>query len=276
MSDIDPEVYKWSEARRLRACIQKYDAAEDAEYDIYWTRPLLGIEVVWNIKPRDSRLMTVASTLDLTLPILVQSLESKLSTAWRHFLTEVPEVMASTLEEEGHQPFLIWGPVPPSQEELDRWIDDTAKKSFIFDRVDAQLNAAVYSRSRTCEMRQTLMDKIRDLGPYPNAYLYAVGHANSKGVPWVKSVQVIISFDHRITDGIGARILFGKFLGYLANYLVSSAHYVPRNCTQPWKNLAAPWICVMDEACLRSEKNFRGHGRQMAQTLMEQMVGFLI
>jgi len=90
----------------------------------------------------------------------------------------------------------------------------------------------------------------------------------------VQTVQIIICLDHLITDGIGTRILFGKYLSLLALSLnkPSNATAKEHNWDDSHKNLSVPFICVMNHDQITSGPQYEKIAAWNRVVLLEKMV----
>jgi len=87
----------------------------------------------------------------------------------------------------------------------------------------------------------------------------------------VINCQVILYADHQITDGIGVRILLGKYLAHLASVLKQDL-----SCKRNWKlgqqKPSNPWITCMGEGQFLLEEHFQDTRRRTKEVVIQKMV----
>ena len=107
--------------------------------------------------------------------------------------------------------------------------------------------------------------------------LYAFGNTSK---PNTSKFRVLLNVDHIITDGIGIRILAGKFLAHLARELAySSDHKNPENNGEfDWNSSGStqgppsPWTDLFNEDQLTSGKSYQDAVQRQWDFLMHDCV----
>lgn len=215
---LDPSSYSWAQVGQSRSL---------------WRRKALSFEATWLARPRSLHEIFISGLLTFETPLLSCTLCSAAKQAWRALSFEVPELQARVeVAEDGRASMQYQTPDGPS--EVERWVHRTAMVDYgnqLLDFEDLRENILV--RKGDCDDRAFLL-----------LYLEKLSEGNKSS----SRVQLILNVDHEITDGIGTRILLGKYLS-----LFSSCISQPQSIsdiydwTESSKNLSLPWISMMNQ-----------------------------
>ncbi|KUJ22961.1 uncharacterized protein LY89DRAFT_727749 [Mollisia scopiformis] len=105
-----------------------------------------------------------------------------------------------------------------------------------------------------------------------NAFL--LSHAVVEdGAELVKHSQIMMYVDHQVADGIGTRIIFGKFLTLLASELGSAPSTTKTKIKweDSGQNLTQPWICCMNEHQTLSGPEYEATAARNREIILNQL-----
>jgi hypothetical protein len=215
--DVDPTAYLW----------------ERSDQPLLWRRRALGPEFPWILKPKEYRQIFVAGDLTLESPVPCSVFAAAVETAWIVLRLEIPDV-AVCPQIEDSSAYLQYEPLK-TEAEVESWLRRTAFIDY---------------GSKNSELKELREKIVRNkAGQDSDSTFLLVSIENEEIESPVSRCQVLLNVDHRITDGIGARIIFGKYLSLLASSLAN-----------PWKlawdedawkqsinKLSQPWISAINE-----------------------------
>jgi hypothetical protein len=217
-SEIDPHAYLWKRSKDVNHTL--------------WRRRALGPESPWILKPKKYRQIFVAGDLMLSSSITYSELTTAVQTAWKSLRLAVPDVAVCAAIDDTAT-YLQYEP-PKDETDIETWLRRTT---------------LIDSGSRRLEMKELRLKMVVHKAGQDSDSSFLLAHSkNELNNSHVTSCQILLNVDHRITDGIGARIIFGTYLSLLA---LSVAE--PGNLTwdkDAWERstvrLSPPWVAVMD------------------------------
>jgi len=121
-------------------------------------------------------------------------------------------------------------------------------------------------------LRERFLLKKQDCKAEP-AYLLLYSELESHN-DCARRLHVMLNVDHEITDGIGARILFGKYLSLLASYLSADSEDSPEviDWEKSSDNLSQPWLTIMNDKQRLSGPEYEEKVQWNKTMLLEIMV----
>ena len=178
--------------------------------------------------------MFVSGSLVLYASIAQSSLFSAAKRAWRRLRYDSPELVASgAFDEDGNAAMKYT--IPKDNQDVDEWVDQT----LLFQHGP--------QRMRFETLREEIMQMKAGLDSH-KAFLFLHGDSESGDSDVTKNIDFILNVDHQVTDGIGIRIVLGRYLSLLATEL--GQRDLPRE-VQTWErsfeNLSPSWITIMHE-----------------------------
>lgn len=214
---LDPEFYVWKQT---------------STSPLTYRRPVLALESTWAATRKPMRDIFVSCKISLHLPSLTtSSLTEKAKAAWRELHHEVPELRVKAVWE-NDKGFMQWA-VP----------EDERETEITFSVIEESTTKLSFESLRLSMLRKGEAD----------AFLVFHPRTNLDGSGLVTGAQMMIYVDHLITDGIGARILLGKYLALLTEILKGDARE-DIEWTRGREMLSKPWIL-----CLKGEPGFEGN-----------------
>jgi hypothetical protein len=216
-----------------------YNWEPSKESPSIWQRRPLANEVIWLARPKDSRDLFVYASLSFTAPVLRNKLKSASESAWKQVRFDVPELVLTTGTNLKTGDFYMQYQTPQSEEDVDQWI----KRTSVFE----------FGQQRECFswLRRSISSWKRN-HESENAMLFSLAYINAENSALVHNLQIMIYVDHLITDGIGARILLGRYLSHLA-YSISTSVQFKLNWQENHARLSPPWTC-----CTNPEQEYFG------------------
>ncbi|KAE8453422.1 hypothetical protein EG329_010283 [Mollisiaceae sp. DMI_Dod_QoI] len=224
---------------------------------LVWQRPALAGECMWIPRPKELRELFVCSSLTLNSPIPRETFNARVRQAWRLLRFKVPELGVSTTCGEDGKLYMQYH--TPKNQEVEEWIDRTH-----------YCQSGEYKRDFEI-VRGTLL-AIKQGRNSDNSLLLSRA-IHEKGAELVKHSQIMICVDHQVADGIGARILFGKFLALLASSLGIGpvAAETEIKWEDSYHNLSQPWICFMNADQILSGSKYEETAANNREVLLNQM-----
>jgi hypothetical protein len=168
--------------------------------------------------------------------------------AWRRLSYGVPELRLSSVTE--NDEVYLQYECPKDDDEVKIWAKRTVHVESSDERPDfKRLRDLILEANGKCIYAASLL-----------LYFQHEGEEQPEEICSGK-FWCVLNTDHLITDGIGTRILLGKFLDAFSGILETGGPQVesvvyPWN--QGWKNLSPPWICIMNDKQRLSGKDFEG------------------
>jgi len=225
---IKPKTYQWSQT---------------ASFPPVWKRRALSFESAWCARPKDARDIFIYCSLRLITPSpSLASLSRAAKNAWRELNFEVPELGIRSVWEDG-KAIMQWSP-PGNEEEAEK----------------------VWGRNFVClqettkpmgfeELRNQLSVKIRTIVD-ANTFLLLHPQVDREGDGLVRDIQLILYTDHKVTDGIGIRILLGKYLALLASTLAKETWRII-DWADSHNNLSPPGLTGLKESIYSRDRILR-------------------
>ncbi|CAG8973236.1 hypothetical protein HYALB_00011326 [Hymenoscyphus albidus] len=201
-------------------------------------RPALSTESLWFTRPKDLHEMFITSHLTFSRPHTHYPkirLKEAARRAWKRLRFEVPELGIRAVINDG-EVFLEYKML--DEVGVRGWISRTlffgeSEGDYEFE----SLRKDIVSRKDCEEQASVLLNfETRDSAVF-----------GDRGEELVDGVYLILNTDHQITDGIGTRILLGRFLELFSQYV-----RVEMDCKEnlvwedSYKNLTQPWIGMLD------------------------------
>jgi 15-O-acetyltransferase Tri3 len=224
-----------------------------------WQRRALANEAMWLARPKASRDLFLFTSLVLRSPILRSTLKFAAESAWQQLRYEVPELaLKGACQREGKA--YMQYQTPQTQEDVSEWVERTSAFDWGEQRQDFEdlLEKILKKRGHNAE----------------NVFLFSHVQTSAGNFVLVNRVQLMIYVDHQVTDGIGARILLGRYLLLLASSITTSLN-PPEfrfNWEESYNNLSAPWICLMNDNQALSGTKYNENALWNQDILGEQMV----
>ena len=205
-------------------------AERDPTYVI--ATPSLGPECLWILKPKEYRQIFITGYLTLNSPIAHSAFVTAVETAWTTLRLEVPDVAIRPAIVDTTT-YLQYEP-PKDETEVETWLRRTA----FFDYGTEILGLK--------DLREKIISSKAGQDS-DSTFLLAYSENDANKSP-VTRCQILLNVDHRITDGIGARIIFGKYLSLLALSLVAphKQAWDEDVWRQSARNLSIPWISMIN------------------------------
>ncbi|KAG9239170.1 hypothetical protein BJ875DRAFT_244575 [Amylocarpus encephaloides] len=210
-------------------------------------RATLSSESLWVSRPRDAREIFVSGEVTVSAAGTAEArdVEAAARRAWRRLRFEVPELGVEGGEEDGETAMRY---VNPRVEDVEAWV----QRSLFFSHGTRALDFAGLKRG-------VLLRKGESEDP---VVLLLHFHPARVGAEDGRRLSIMMNTDHLVTDGVGTRILFGKFLGVFAKYLSSSNEGKEGGkgdgkvsvaeedfeWRESWRNLSPPWINILSTA----------------------------
>jgi hypothetical protein len=240
---IDPDEYRWRSSR---------DSPK------VWRRRPLANESMWLARPKDSRDIFVYASLALKSPIILSTLCSAAESAWQHLRYDVPELVLTTGTYPKDGKAYIQYQSPRTQEEVDQWVERTSTFTVGEQRQDFE------------DMRESILQKRRDHNT-DNVFLFSHAQVAAENFIRVSQLQFMIYVDHLISDGIGARILLGRYL-LLLTFIISTSFRFKPGWQENYNILSPPWVCLMNCNQELSGNKYNKRVSWNQDILTEQMV----
>lgn len=215
MTALNPSFYNWS-----------------SPIPGIYRRPVLSTEALWFTKPKELHEIFVTVDLGLIIPRARSELKQAAERAWKLLRFEVPELGARAIVQDG-EVFLEYRVV--DEDGIGEWIGRTLlfherRGTYEFEA----LREAISSRKESDEQASVLLN-------FPTQG--AGGQEQEK----IDNIQIILNIDHQITDGIGTRILLGRFLELFSRCIDDSQSVSSGpKWEDSYKNLTRPWIEMLD------------------------------
>lgn len=195
-----------------------------------WRRPLAN-EAMWCERPKDSRDLFVYASLTFKFPIFRNTLSKAIGAAWQRLQHDVPALLLTTGTDPKDGKRYILYESPQNQEEVNQWAVRTSAFAFGAEQQSFE------------DLRSRVLSKKRS-NHADNVYLFSHARFAAESLILVSGLQVMIYLDHLVTDGIGARILLGRYLSLLS-FMISTPTQFKFEWQENHKLLSQPWICLM-------------------------------
>jgi hypothetical protein len=243
-SSLDPKSYLWKQLSVDASVCQ---------------RPALAAESLWIQRPQELRGIFLCSSLTLNTPIPRRTFNASLEHAWRLLRFTIPELGLSTTCGTNGKSYMEYHTV--NDEEAQDWVNRTHA-----------CQSGSYKQDFEDLRKGLLTAKHSHVSASDNAFLLSRAILED-GAELLKHTQIMICIDHQISDGIGTRIVFGRFLTLLASSLDTPGS--TKNGIH-WEdsrhNLAQPWICCMNEHQLISGPEYEATASANRDVILNQMV----
>jgi hypothetical protein len=220
--EIDPADYTWREF---------------AENPSLWRRRAVASETNWLIKPRLFREIFISASVILESPITQSVLVRATKEAWINLRLDAPDIVAKPIIGEDRATIYIQYETPENLDVVESWVNRTVfiEEPGAIEWGFRDLRSKILAAKGELEIDQVFLLVHSTLEP------------DSNGA--VRKIQIVLNTDHRFTDGIGTRILFGKFLGQLAASLGGPALKDLKD-DKIWQesaqNLAPAWPTILN------------------------------
>ncbi|TVY39675.1 Trichothecene 15-O-acetyltransferase [Lachnellula occidentalis] len=236
---LDPSAYQWSQ-----------------QSPFLWRRRALASEPMWISRPKELHDMFISGIISLEIPLPKATLKSAARNAWRSLRFEIPELVAKGKFQDG-KPIMQYQ-TPKDKDAVNEWINRTA----FFDQGS---NGLTFEGQRE---KLLLMKRPFDLDT-ASLLLYSELDTDED---LVNRFHLMLNMDHEATDGIGTRILFGKYLSLLAKFLSGSPGGQDEiEWAESSRNLSPPWISIMDEEQVTCGPEYEEMAQMNKTMLLESM-----
>jgi hypothetical protein len=226
---LDPTAYSWNQSK---------------ENPSLWQRRALGAESSWMLKPREYREIFIAATLMLSSPVSITMFDEAVELAWLHLKLEVLDIAVTTTIGDDGSSFIQYQS-PRDEAEDQAWL----KRTMFIEHETSALSFK--------ELKDQIVTR-KEVQDTNSAHIFVNSKPDDRNSTIVQDCQIMLNVDHQITDGIGTRILFGKFLSCLAKSISEPKREVRdvNRWTRNGRNLSVPWIEVMNEEQVVSGHDF--------------------
>lgn len=207
--------------------------------------------------------MFISGALNLNSPLPNQALVAAATNAWRILRVEVPELVEKGKCNEDGKAFMQYQ--TPTGEEVEDWIHRTTAFEKGREALDFEgLREKILRLKKTAVSAET-----------SSLLLYTELGSDEKSVD---RIHVMLNVDHEVTDGIGARILFRKYLDLLAKCLeVPPGVFEDRiDWAVSARNLSSPWISIMNKEQVTSGPEYEEQVQMNKTMLFEKMVRYTV
>ena len=244
---LNPSAYAWEQSLQSKLVLQRKALAGE-----------------WSWIPKVDNAIFISGSLHLNSPTTHRRLHGAANKAWRALRFEVPElVVSSGMCGKDGQAFMQYQ-APGNEEEIAHWIQRSSRFQHGVQKLEFN------------DLRAKLVH-IRGSQYTDRTFLLAHAQAQDQDDESVSCAQIILYVDHTVTDGIGIRIIFGKYLTLLASYLGKSpnAPQVQLNWEDSARNLYAPWISLMNEEQIISGPEYEACSEFNTWLFLRRMVPYL-
>lgn len=240
---LNPESYSWQQSS-LDASI--------------WLRPALAGECMWTQRPRELRKIFLCGSLTLNTPISPRTFSACVRRAWKLLRFKTPELGVRTIRGTNEKFFIQYHTI--DDREAQEWVDRTHSCQNGSQERDFE------------ELRNTLLAEKQSQSS-DNAFILSSAILED-GAEVLEHTQIMICIDHQIADGIGTRIVLGKFLQLLADSLGTAPDSTETglNWEESRQNLSPPWICCMNDHQLISGPEYKATAAANRDVILNQMV----
>lgn len=226
---------------------------QSSEDPSIWQRRTVGTESTWILKPKITRQIYVFCSLVLESAFPKSELSFAVEKAWIRLRLNVPEIVLRSYFEKKPETSLQYQAPESSEEEFQAWADKTLKVELCAKSLDFLELRTRFTGSSDDNLTGSSDDN-------NSASLCVSGQTAADGNDSVQKCQIMLCVDHLVTDGIGARIIFGKYLTFLASALSGSLEQAIREAdwprTDPGAQLLPPWTACMNKEQLLSGPEF--------------------
>ncbi|KAG0645771.1 Core trichothecene cluster (CTC) 3 [Hyphodiscus hymeniophilus] len=239
---LDPAAYAWKPSSNVPN---------------QWLRRALGGETLWIPRPKDYHQMFIGGALTLGSPTLRSVVDRAVKCAWRRLRFDVPELAVSGGYGQDNNAYMLYE-VPQSDDAVDHWVKRTS--------------CLECGKTRTSV--EELLEKVRQKtkGHASEQVFLFLNLVVEDDSDLVTKVDFMLNADHQVTDGIGIRIIIGRFFALLAQSLHAPATVEER---LDWKesvtNLSPPWIQVVNEQQVLSGPDYEQGAEANEEIIFQQM-----
>jgi hypothetical protein len=204
-------------------------------------RRTLAGENLWLLRQKHVRELFLTCDVSLVDAYAQHDILSAASAAWIYLRWECPELVLSASVDhgaagghgDGDGGRFVEFHVPEDEEEVENW----GRRTLIFGSSPESLAFD--------ELRTALCEKKGDASEPAFLYLHALTSDSERNVT---KLNFLINMDHLVTDGIGIRILLGKFLRLFTGFLSHSTVRQERDWARCAENLSPAWTLIMNKA----------------------------
>lgn len=222
-----------------------------------WQRPLFAGENMWLFRPKEVREMFLGGVISLSTPLPQKSFIKAITKAWCLLRLRHPEIAClSGCDDFGNR---YMRHQVPSTKELRNW---TAKT--ILEETSGSTFPVLEARKRVLEQKY----------PEYGACLHILSEILEGKGDITAKIGVLFNMDHIYTDGIGIRILAGKFFQFLSIVLASENFDLgDLDLREGGDSLSVPYTSLMN-----GDQKFDGESYELAlirqrKFLLELVVG---
>jgi hypothetical protein len=196
---------------------------------------------MWIFKPREARHIFILAELTTHQPANSHTVFEAAKDAWRKLRFEVAELQLSSVFEK-ESAYLQYE--CPGCQDVDIWVKQTIY-------LESSTEAPDFERLRYLLLRRSSEVSC------PASLLVYFRHEDGQDMDPLKKFWCMLNTDHLVTDGIGTRILLGKFLEHFSKYLATPAPVEDTKLLwdETYKNLSTPWITIMN-----NKQEYSGEG----------------
>lgn len=266
---LDPSRYQWRQS------------PDDPQI---WHRRALAGENLWIQRSQEIRQLFLGASLSFSSPLSPEKVREAARNAWCRLAILNSHVMVvpsvpSTQDGSGVSPERLLEFCVPVDDES----DDSRRQG----PSSAGMRAWI-SKTFLCEaassaplgfddMRLRLIDRIRGQRELISVLSHEVVDESHQNCT---RLDMVLLADHLMTDGIGIRVLLGKYLSLIAEELAISSRSTRLKPTSQSslgrQSLAEPWYNLMNEDQMVSGKSYEAAVKTQERFLLSDTVGFII
>lgn len=214
---------------------------------------------MWIHRPREYHELFLGGSLGLFCPSAISSINLAAEIAWRRLRFEVPELVLSAWIDDGGGRGHLDHQVTVDGDEVSHWVGNT----LLFSRLQQPGFEG---------LKQEVLERKGNHDSYQACLLLHV--SQEKGGNCASVISFILNAHHQITDGIGIRILLGKYLSLLSTelHMEANSSKSPLNWADSAKNLSVPWITIMNKDQAISGSDYEREVAWNQEVLTKRMV----
>lgn len=227
LSSLNPSKYAW----------QRHASTS-------YRRLPLSTESLWISRPREARHIFVVAELALHQPSGILTILEVAREAWRRMRYLVPELQLGSVVD-GKEVYLQYD-CPSCEEDVDVWVERTIQ----VETSNEALNFPI--------LRRLLVGDSKATNDPVSLLLYFQYEDGQERNPPTK-LWCALDTDHLVTDGIGTRIILGRFLATFSKILGEEQAPVDKvrySWDDSWNNLSPPWIAITNKKQRYSGKEY--------------------
>ncbi|KAF4610365.1 hypothetical protein G7Y89_g15755 [Cudoniella acicularis] len=205
-------------------------------------------------RAKDVHEMFISGSLTLVNPLPAPTLRSAAQNAWLSLRFDVPELEVSAVSGQDNRAYMHYQ-TPKTSDEANAWPERTAMFEHGKESLDSE------------SLRENILLKKGE----NNDPAFLLVYSKLTGDEVVTDFHVMLNLDHQITDGIGARILLGKYLSLLVSSLLKTRVFSSDDWKHSGENLSPPWISILNQDQVTSGPEYGETVAWNKKVLLERM-----